>query len=285
MIFLAGAIFCSFSITMLIKYNESRELDRVVILFFNYLLATVLSLALAAYEGSFAFGTSTLLLGLGGGIIWPAGFFLLMMGIREYGMSVTGPLARLSLSVPVLTGILFLRESLTPQITIGLLLTFTAFFLINPLKKDAVKRLDPRATLLFLALIVVLGSSDVWMKVFNVNGVASEKTMFLTLIFAFAGVITAVAIVRGKARINMKAAMLGLILGIPNYFTSYLLIEALKDPLFLNQSAVAYSLYSVSILILTFLAGALLWREKVTALNMLGITAAVFAVILLNIQG
>jgi drug/metabolite transporter (DMT)-like permease len=284
MIFLIGAIISSFSITLLIKYNESREQDRLVVLLFNYITATIYSLLLAATEGSFAFGFTTLVFGFVGGLIWPTSFFCSCGGIKKYGMSITGALARLSLSVPVLVALLFLGERFTLTIALGLCFTFAAFFLINPPRKDKLAGLDYRALFFFATLIVILGMSDFWMNMFKLNGIASERTMFLTLIFAVAGVIVAAAICYKKSRITVKAALLGVALGFPNYFSSFLLLEALKDPSFADQSAIVYSLYSASILVTTFTAGALLWKEKITRLNIIGAAAAIIAIVLLNIS-
>lgn len=282
MLYLLLAILSSFSIALIIKFSETRKVNRVAVLFFNYLVATVFSLILAASEGSFAMAASTLGFGIAGGFIWPASFFLLMRGIQRYGMSITGALARLSLSVPVVVALLFLGERLTPSIAAGLTLTFAAFFMINPVRRDKLKRLDVQATLFFAVLIITLGCSDVWMNIYKIHGIAAEKTMFLTMIFGVAGLITGLVILRRRIAVRAKAVWMGALLGLPNYFSSFLLLEALKAPVFQQQSAVVYSIYSASILVLTFTAGALLWREKVTRLNVLGAGAAIIAIVLLN---
>jgi multidrug transporter EmrE-like cation transporter len=77
--------------------------------------------------------------------------------------------------------------------------------------------------------------------------------------------------------------MRGLILGVPNFFSTYFLLESLRSPFFAGLSAVVYALYSVIGVVLAFGAGALLWQEPLTARNWAGVLLAIIAVALLNL--
>jgi multidrug transporter EmrE-like cation transporter len=70
--------------------------------------------------------------------------------------------------------------------------------------------------------------------------------------------------------------------GLPNFFATFFMIESLKSPLFVGHTAVAYSLYSVVGVVLVFVTGALVWRERVTAMSVAGVLVAVAAIVLLN---
>jgi multidrug transporter EmrE-like cation transporter len=83
-------------------------------------------------------------------------------------------------------------------------------------------------------------------------------------------------------RVAGTAVRRGLWVGLPNFFATFFLIETLKSPLFLGHTAVAYSLYSVAGVVLVFMAGALVWRERVTAASVVGVLVAISAIVLLN---
>jgi len=282
-LYLFGAILSSFSIGMIIKYTETKQQNTVVVLFFNYLVATGFSIAIALMEGSFSIGESTLFLGTVGGLLWPLSFFMLMRGIRAYGVSLTGALARLSLVVPVAFAVLFLGETFSWQGLLGLLLTFCAFFMISPIRTNKLSGMDFSAAIYLGLLILMLGTTDVWMNIFKIHGTGSERTMFLTLVFGVAAALMGLVICLRKLPVSREAVLSGLILGLPNYFSSFLLLEALKADVFHQQSALVYSLYSASILVLTFIAGVLFWKERVRRISYAGALIAVAAIVLLNL--
>ncbi len=281
--FLVLAILSSFCIGILIKLNESRGVITLVVLAGNYLSASALAWAFACGYGVGSISPSTLALGLGGGVLWPTTFFMIMWGIRRYGLSITGSVSRLSLTVPVLIALIFLGEVLTPAIGAGLPAAFVAFVLISPLRRGDMRRVDRRALWFFPLLVLLLGTSEFWVNLFNKVGVAEEKFVFMTLIFSFSCVPAWAAVVARKQRVDKSAFLRGMLLGVPNFFSMFFFLESLKSPVFLNLSIIVYTVYSVSVMTLAFGAGALFWKERVTRANVIGILFAIATIILLNI--
>ncbi|MBU0490835.1 MAG: hypothetical protein KKA73_08535 [Chloroflexi bacterium] len=289
MTFLLLAILASFGISALVKLNELRGANTQVVLASNYIAASALGWALALGHGIDGISTTTLALGLGGGVLWPATFYLMMWGIRTYGMSLAGSVTRLSLSVPVLFALLFLGESLTVTIALGIAATLTAFYLLSPIRPGHLHGVDRRAIWFFPVLVLSFGLADLWVNLFNTLGASDEKSLFITLIFTAAGLLMW-GIVHRTLRVGLQrlpvdreSFVRGLLLGIPNFFSTYFLLEALNDPFFTGQSTVVYTLYSVLGVMLAFGAGALVWRERVTRANVLGVLVAIAAIVLLNL--
>ncbi|MFP4419321.1 MAG: hypothetical protein ACLFRG_02135 [Desulfococcaceae bacterium] len=282
MTYLILAILSSFAISMLIKWNETGGANTPVVIAANYLSAAALGWVLVAFSGFRTPGMATLLFGLGGGVLWPAGFFLLMWGIRNYGMSLAGTACRLSLGVPVLFGLLFLRETLNGPTLIGLIATLVALVLFNPVRPGDLRGMDRRALWYFPFLAFFFGVVDLWVNLFNHLGPRADNFLFATFIFTFSGMVAWTALAAGRIRPDRDSVLRGLILGIPNFLTTFFLMESLKTPLFQNQSAVAYTLYSVAGVVLAFAGGALLWRERVTRANLAGAALAAVAIVLLN---
>jgi drug/metabolite transporter (DMT)-like permease len=276
------AILASFAISMLIKWNESDGVRTPVVIAANYISASALGWTLVALSGFRSPGTVTLLFGLGGGILWPAGFFLLMRGIRTYGLSLAGTACRLSLGVPVLFGLLFLRETPTGPTLLGLLASGIALLLFNPARPGEARPMDRRALWFLPLLAFFFGVVDLWVNLFNHLGPRADNFLFATLIFTFSGLFAWAALAAGRIRPDRRSVLRGLILGIPNFLTTFFLMESLKTPMFLDRSAVAYTLYSVAGVALAFAGGALLWRERVRRTHLAGAVMATVAIALLN---
>ena len=72
--------------------------------------------------------------------------------------------------------------------------------------------------------------------------------------------------------IERKALLRGLLLGGPNFLSTYFLLESLQTPALSARSAVVYTLFSVAGVILAFSSGVVVWKEKMTRGNILGVS-------------
>jgi drug/metabolite transporter (DMT)-like permease len=282
MVALALAILSSFSISLLVKHNEVDGIDTLGVLASNYASAALIGWGFALNRGQLTPSTPTLWLSLGGSLLWPGTFFLLMWGIRRYGIALAGSISRLSLSVPVLFGLLFLGETPTPQGVLGILTAFAACILLNPKRRGSGSALDRNAVWYVPVLILSFGFADLWVNLFNTLGRSGERDLFTAMLFTGAGVITGfVTLIKGR-RPDRRAVVRGLTLGVPNYFSTFFLMRSLQTPAFADASAVAYALYSAASVSLAFAAGALGWREKLSRVQFAGLVVAIAAVVLLN---
>ena len=59
-------------------------------------------------------------------------------------------------------------------------------------------------------------------------------------------------------------------------------MESLKSPFFFERSAVAYTWYSVIGVTLAFSAGVVIWKERVSRINLIGVAAGLAAITILN---
>jgi drug/metabolite transporter (DMT)-like permease len=286
MVYLVLAILASFSIAVLIKHNETHGARTEVVLAGNYLSASAIGWTILLLNGSETvieeISRETWLLGAGGALLWPGAFFLMMWGVRRYGVSLAGSVARLSLSVPVLFALLLLRERLTPATVLGVAGAFVAFLLLSPLKEA--RGLDRRALWYFPALVLIFGVVDLWVNLHHTVAPGEERFLFMVLIFSGATLSAWLAVAMRRLRPGRGALARGLLLGIPNFFSTYLLMEALRAPAFAGLSAIVYALYSAAGVVLAFVAGSVIWREPLTGRNRLGVALAVAAVALLSVK-
>ena len=104
--------------------------------------------------------------------------------------------------------------------------------------------------------------------------------MYLLFLFGTAAIVsTSVAIIR-KASFKLKDVPFGIILGVCNILAGNSLLLALARLPGMLVFPVAGSMS----IILTTLAGVTFWRERLQKLTILGIAAAIIAVVLINIK-
>ena len=282
MLYLFLAIIATFTNSVLIKLNETRGANTNIVIAGNYISAGIIGWMLTFYNGYTGVSLPTLILGLLGGFLWPGGFYLLMIGIRQYGISLTGAMCRLSLIIPVIFALFFLNERISMNMGLGLSAAFFAFYCFNPRGFMSIKGVDKRAAWFFPVLILWFGIVDLWVNLFNQFGRDNEKFLFVTLIFTSSNVLAWVYVRLKHISVDGHSLVQGLILGVPNIFSTYFMLECLKSAAFMNNSARAYTIYAIMGVTLAFVAGPLFWKERVTKLNFCGLIAAVFAITLLN---
>ncbi len=282
MLYIFLAIFSAFTLTIVIKINETAGANSHIVLASNYISAAALGWIFTGLSSIGTISHETLILGAIGGFLWPASFYLMMWGIRDYGMALAGTICRLSLVIPLLFAFLFLHEPLTGLHFMGLFAAFISLYLFNPVGLDRLKIIDKKAIWFFPLFIFIFGIVDLWVNIFNIMGPESEKFLFVTLVFTFSNIIAWAVVFLRKIKPDKSSVIRGLILGIPNFSATYFLLESLKSPEFSGKSAILYTFYSTGTLILAFLAGILIWKEKTDYCKIVGAVGAIIAIILLN---
>lgn len=283
MLFLLLTILSSLSISLILKFNETRSGHRLVVAGSNYVSAALLGYLFS--NGNIALPPlwlgAALLVGTG----FVGGFLLLMYSIRAIGLAVPVSVARIATLGPVLLSVALYDEHPKPIEIAGVALGLVAFLLLGiaqrkPAEPGKGTSLNGGAVLLLALLFLVMVFNDFAMKVVQINGV-NEGSFLLTL-FAAAAIICWGS-VAGKhlwgqtkhARsIQGRDVALGLLLGIPNYFSSYFLIQALHQ----LPASVVFPIVSAAGVVVASLAAVLIWRERPSLLAWIGIALAAVAV-------
>ncbi|MFZ0389614.1 MAG: EamA family transporter, partial [Calditrichia bacterium] len=87
-------------------------------------------------------------------------------------------------------------------------------------------------------------------------------------------------VLRQRSRIDFEVIGGGLLLGIPNYFSAYFILEALKR----IPAPVAFPLNNIGIIVLGALTGIVVWNEHLKPRTIAAMVLSVVAVILLNMR-
>ncbi len=283
MIALALSVLSSTLIFVVFKLYDTYKVQTLYAIVTTYIVACVTGFFL--YDGSVEVGQIVNASWAWGpvamGVLFITIFNLMAKTAQVAGVSVASVATKMSLVIPVIFGIWLYNESLTWIQVIGIVLALVAVYLASLKEKHIViNRKD-----LLLPFLVFLGSGiiDTSIKYFEeLHLTDPEIPLFSSLIFGCAALSGLLFItVRAKKtplKVNFKNILGGIALGVPNYFSIYFLIRALRTDML--GSAAIFTLNNVAIVMFSTLVGILLFQEKLSFKNWGGVALAILSIIL-----
>lgn len=289
MIYLLLSILSSTLIYVVFKLLEKHNIYRLHALIFNYLIAFVLGISMQSgitFSDVLAIPSNDWFYGaVGLGIMFITIFNFMVITTQKSGLSVVSVASKMSLAIPVVFVIFYYEESLNTMKIIGILLALLSVYLVSIKTKKGIK-IDKKN--LIYPAIVFIGSGIIesGIKFFENDYIKkSEVAIFSAGLFLCAMTTGLIALTLTKKNrttpIKLKAVMGGFCLGIPNYFSIYFFIHALRIET-LSDSAV-FILNSVSIVLLSTLIGIFAFGEKLIPKNWIGIATAIVSLVLISL--
>lgn len=285
MIFLLLSILSSSVIFVIFKLYNKYGVNTLQAIIVNYFIAFSVGLTiddqplnLQKIPGELWF-SGTLVLGC----LFISVFYLAAVTTQRSGLSVVSVATKMSVAIPVLFGILLYSESTGILKIIGIILALIAVYLTSIKKSDgiAIKKKN-----LIFPLLVFFGSGiiDTTIKYLETTYVAEvDVALFSATIFAVAGcigiLILIIQAIKGTLKITFRNILGGIALGIPNFFSIYFLVMALRSGGY--DSSTIFPINNVAIVMLSTFLGILLFGEKIIPKNWIGITLAVISIILI----
>jgi drug/metabolite transporter (DMT)-like permease len=278
LIWLLPAALSSISIAAILKINERRGGDRLLLAGANYLLASLL--ALVVLRGGVALPSAgTLVLGSVTGIVYVLGFLLLMAGISKGPLAVAVTVMRLSVAVPVIVAIFLWNEQPGPLRLAGLAAGATAIILFGLGIKahDTDRHTGQGFWILMVTMFAVMGTGDVLLKAFREMSPDSERLVFTWLLFTSAAIFTWLLILVRRIPFNRATFLLGLLLGVPNLLSTVFTLLALRGV----PASIAFPFINLTVIFGSTLLAFAAWKEKLGPVATAGLVVAALALVLL----
>ena len=278
MLFLILAILSSAMISFIMRLSTDKISANLSMLTTNYLVCSLLGAVYGGFKMVMpeAEGFSvTLWLGLISGVLYLASFVAFQNNIRKNGIVLSAVFMKLGLLVPIVVSMLFFHENPTLTQIAGFCIAVFAIVLIN-VKKEAA---GAHFGIGLIALLLLSGCTDVTAKVFDVFGSESLSAQYLFYTFFTAFVLCAVLAVRKKERPGYQEALYGILIGVPNFFSTKFLLGALAE----LPAVVVYPSFSVGTMLIVTMTGAAIFRERLSRLQWVALAVIVAALVLLNI--
>lgn len=290
MIFLAGSIILTGYLILSFKALERWNINTFHAIVFNYITCVITGILINTGFPVPALSLSN------GWLIWAVvmgSTFILLFNMiaftaQKVGVAVASVANKLSMVIPFAFAMYYYHEPSTVLKATGIFLALLAVFFTCYRKRDRTWEVGTAWKLLYFVLpfVLFLGSGllDTMIKYVEhafIND--SNRNEFLILAFGSAAAIGLsiyiVQIMGGFHRFSWKPVLAGLAIGIPNYFSIWCLLRALKS--FSAGSSVIIPVNNMGIVLLNAIAAAILFREKLSLINWTGIILSLLAISLI----
>ena len=286
MIYLLLSILSSAAIFIVFKLFDRYQLNTLQAIVVNYITAFFLGLSLSkkSFVATEILKTEWFYGAIGLGILFILIFNLMALVAQRNGLSVASVATKMSVVIPVIFGIYVYNESFNFQKIIGILLALFAVVLVSVKQKSNVRL---KNNLLF-PFLVFAGSGIIDTSIKYIETYYIEDggiPLFSATIFGFAGIIGITILIiqkfKGNFKLNTLSILGGLILGIINYGSIYYLLKALDHESL--ESSTIFTINNVAIVMLSGLLGLILFKEKLSSKNWIGVAVAILSILLVSL--
>jgi drug/metabolite transporter (DMT)-like permease len=290
MYFLAGSIILSSYLTLAFKVCERYRINLFQAIVFNYLTCVITG---SIVNGAFAFTATNLQSNWMGWALAMGLLFIILFNIigftaQKIGVAVASVANKLSLVIPFLFSIYLYNEKATWLKIAGIVVALAAVILTcYPAKKSGQEQTKKTGNLLLILPVVLFfgsGILDTLIKYAEQNYLnEGNKNAYLITCFATAFVIgfiiLLVQLVLKKTTLQPKAIFAGILIGIPNYFSIWCLVRVLGN--YSGNSSAIIPINNMGIVLFSSVMAWLLFKEKLSVINWLGIALAIGAIALI----
>ena len=285
MIYLILAILFSTGVFVAMRLFERFRLDNHQALMWNYVFASATGFLMCEQFDAPAqlvaepwFGLSLIT-----GFWFIFTYLLMTASTQRSGVTVTSLSSKLSVVLPTLAGVVLFHERLGLVASLGIVLALVALVLVvGGGKQDATNR-STTNKILPLLIFFGTGTGDILMKLTEQRNDGNMGFMiafiyFIALLFGI--IIVAYDLARGKSKWQWKSALGGIGLGVINFFSTFCIYHAMRC----FDNVVLFPVYNIGVVSFTALTGWLLFKEKLTWKNYLGLAIAIISVILITLK-
>jgi drug/metabolite transporter (DMT)-like permease len=276
----------SVAVSVFLKLARSRGIHVDQAIAVNYATAAALSLWLLRPPLETLFAqppTAWLVLGLLG-VLLPGVFLIMAAAVRQMGIVRSDTAQRLSLIVPILAAFLVFHEAVSSHKAVGIVLALCALacLLARP-RSAAPGPAAPAATptghgwRMLLGVWAGYGCIDILFKQMARIGTGFTSTLLLS--FVLAGVLTGLWLWMRRTAWHARSLASGVLLGGLNFGNIYCYIRAHQT--FPDNPTLVFAAMNIGVVSIGTLVGAGVFRERLSALNGLGIALALGAIVLL----
>ena len=291
MIYILLCILVNTGLILVFRLFPKFGIDSFQAIVANYFVAAFLGFQLATEPFSLGFIMQqpwiyyTMVLGL----LFVSLFYLISVTTVVFGVSVASVANKMSIVIPVTLAVYLYHDVLSFVQIIGIVLAMAAVVMVSYKKSgQASKVLTQWHYLLPLILFLGCGSIDALINYLQrtFTGAQMSNEYILSTAFMFAaigGTFSFVSLLMmKKVKWHSKSIITGLVLGIPNFFSMFLVMKSLESN-YLNASTF-FPVNNMSIVVLGTIISIIAFKEQLSKLNVAGILLSVLAIVLIALM-
>lgn len=272
------------SMLVMLKLLGKYKVDNLQAIITNYFVAGVLGLFFYSSGGGkinfdSIFNASWIIHAILVGLLFIITFNLIALGSQKIGIAITMVANKMSMIVPIFTGVILYHQKLGLLQIIGILLAIFGIFLTSTNNG----KLSFNKSYLWLVIVIFVGQGiadslfDNALKNFNAG---ANQPFFFSLVFLTAAILGSILmtsqLIGKKSIFQAKSILWGILIGIPNYYTLYFMGRALSSGVL--ASSQVFPVISMGVIVLSAITGIIFFREKLSPTNWVGILLAVMAI-------
>lgn len=269
------------------KYNGMRGGKAVGFNVSKSLLAAVFSLALVFLSGGIAFHGETIVYSVFYGIFLSVSMVAGLKALSLGSMAITSTVVSFSLVIPTLFGLLFLNETIGILGIIAFLLLALSLLLLN--YKKSSNPVSGECWFYSILTMIMNGGCSVIQKLHQTAfpGEYSSEFMFfgMSSVFVFLSLVAIFDAIKNKSADKPRSAvfkwtaLLGAMAGTCNGLCNYLTLCLAA----MENASVMFPILSAGNAVGSCLVGYLVFKERLTKLQLFSISLGIISVILLKI--
>ena len=246
----------------------------------NYAVCSCLSYYYMTGAGTQVFQNAegigfTIGIGLISGIWYLAAFLFMQWNMRENGVVLSSTFNRLGVLVPTIMAMVVFKESPKMIQIIGIVIALVAIVLMQ-FEKGSDQGGNKKIWL--VVMLLSSGFCDSLTNVYDKLGNPILKDNYLLYTFFVALLCATALTIREKNKISKWDLFFGFIIGVPNYYSSRFMFEALKTV----PAVIAYPVSSVGTILAISVGSVILFKEKVSNQKKFALVLVMAAMALLN---
>ena len=217
------------------------------------------------------------------GLMFIVGFNLTAQSIQQAGITMTTLIQRMSLILTVSFTVILFHEHFGWFELFGLVMALLAIIAINQKTSSLKLQLSGPFPFIIFAVLVISAAIEILLYYVEKTGlVGTDQMAFTTHGFGCAAIFGWVSMIwlafKKKLKLKGRDVIAGILLGIPNIFSIFLLLKMLNKGW---NGSLMYPLVNVSVLLLSTLVAVIAFREKLNRLNWIGIGLASAAILVI----
>lgn len=277
------AIISSSIIFAIFKLFVRYEIDTFQAIVFNYFTAAICGIGLywKTWNPNNLIELTWVPFVLISGVLFISLFVILGLSSQQNGVAITSVATKMSMATGILGMIFLYHESVGILKVLGIVLAFIGVIAVSWVKSDSEK--GRGAWWMLLLLFFGSGLLDVILNYAQKNTLGTlTPSLFSAIGLGIAGIIgftiLIVQFIRRKSKFEWKNLIAGIMLGIPNYFSIYLLISSYKSTGWTDSTVL--SVINVSVVLGSTLLGLTFFHEKINRLKLIGLICSILAIAL-----
>ena len=271
-------------IVICFKMFFRKEVDSFIAIVINYWVCLILGSFYVGHVPIMSYGLETKWVpyGLALGVLFISGFNIAALSVKYTGITITSVMQKMSLLLSSAFAIFFFAETSGILKITGILFSVLAVIMINASPGKSEGTFVPGKYVLYPILTLIFsGIIEIILYYVQITGLSfdadAELTTFAFSVAAVIGfLIVAYLYISGRRKFHVRDVIGGVALGIPNFFSIYLILILLQKGF---EGSVVFPVLNISVLIAAALVGLWAFKEKLRVINIVGIVVAILAIL------